>query len=60
MVHPRTLRADYAKPTSVVYVVGSVLNVNLNRYAQVLPLVVYTDTNIKYTVVIFTDIRSQR
>ncbi|XP_029006189.1 protein-arginine deiminase type-2 isoform X2 [Betta splendens] len=33
MTHPRTLRADYAKPTSAVCVVGSVLNVNLNRSA---------------------------
>lgn len=33
MIHPRTLRIDYGKTTTVLYVVGSELNVNLNRSA---------------------------
>ncbi|XP_044068172.1 protein-arginine deiminase type-2 isoform X4 [Siniperca chuatsi] len=33
MIHPRTLRVDYDKTTSVLCVVGSELNVNLNRSA---------------------------
>ncbi|XP_018539401.1 protein-arginine deiminase type-2 isoform X2 [Lates calcarifer] len=33
MIHPRTLRVDYGKPTSVLCVVGSELTVNLNRSA---------------------------
>uniref|UniRef100_A0A669E7M6 Peptidyl arginine deiminase, type II n=1 Tax=Oreochromis niloticus TaxID=8128 RepID=A0A669E7M6_ORENI len=33
MIHPRTLRIDYGKTTRVLYVVGSKLNVNLNRSA---------------------------
>ncbi|XP_067360653.1 protein-arginine deiminase type-2 isoform X2 [Channa argus] len=33
MSHSRTLRVDYDKTTSVLYVVGSELNVNLNRSA---------------------------
>ncbi|XP_071351404.1 protein-arginine deiminase type-2 isoform X2 [Trachinotus anak] len=33
MIHPRTLRVDYDKTISVVCVVGSELNVNLNRSA---------------------------
>ncbi|KAM8914371.1 protein-arginine deiminase type-2 isoform 1-T1 [Spinachia spinachia] len=33
MTHPRTLRAHYAQTTRVVCVVGSELNVNLNRSA---------------------------
>ncbi|XP_070693625.1 protein-arginine deiminase type-2 [Pempheris klunzingeri] len=33
MIHPRTLRVDYSKTTSVVCVVGSELNVNINRSA---------------------------
>ncbi|XP_026205819.1 protein-arginine deiminase type-2 isoform X3 [Anabas testudineus] len=33
MTHPRTLRVDYDKTTAVVCVVGSELNVNLNRGA---------------------------
>ncbi|XP_070758688.1 protein-arginine deiminase type-2 isoform X2 [Enoplosus armatus] len=33
MTHPRTLRVDYDKTTRVLYVVGSELNVNLNRGA---------------------------
>lgn len=33
MIHSRTLRVDYGKTTSVVCVVGSELNVNLNRSA---------------------------
>ncbi|XP_041835467.1 protein-arginine deiminase type-2 isoform X2 [Melanotaenia boesemani] len=33
MIHPRTLRVDFNKTTSVLCVVGSELNVNLNRSA---------------------------
>ncbi|XP_075953113.1 protein-arginine deiminase type-2 [Anarhichas minor] len=33
MIHPRTLRVDYDQTTGVVCVVGSELNVNLNRSA---------------------------
>ncbi|XP_061582889.1 protein-arginine deiminase type-2 isoform X2 [Cololabis saira] len=33
MIHPRTLRLDYNKTASVLCVVGSELNVNLNRSA---------------------------
>ncbi|XP_033482028.1 protein-arginine deiminase type-2 isoform X2 [Epinephelus lanceolatus] len=33
MIHPRTLRVDYGQTTSVLCVVGSELNVNLNRSA---------------------------
>ncbi|XP_041809833.1 protein-arginine deiminase type-2 isoform X2 [Chelmon rostratus] len=33
MIHPRTLRVDYDKTTKVLCVVGSELNVNLNRSA---------------------------
>ncbi|XP_059186142.1 protein-arginine deiminase type-2 isoform X2 [Centropristis striata] len=33
MIHPRTLRVDYGQTTSVICVVGSELNVNLNRSA---------------------------
>ncbi|XP_072237763.1 protein-arginine deiminase type-2 isoform X2 [Leuresthes tenuis] len=33
MIHPRTLRVDYDQSTSILCVVGSELNVNLNRSA---------------------------
>ncbi|XP_047439361.1 protein-arginine deiminase type-2 [Mugil cephalus] len=33
MIHPRTIRADYNTTTNVLYVVGSELQVNLNRGA---------------------------
>ncbi|XP_039972019.1 protein-arginine deiminase type-2 isoform X2 [Xiphias gladius] len=33
MIHPRTLRVDYDKTTSILCVVGSELNVNLHRSA---------------------------
>ncbi|XP_035009002.1 protein-arginine deiminase type-2 isoform X2 [Hippoglossus stenolepis] len=33
MIHPRTLRVDYGKTTRILCVVGSELNVNLNRSA---------------------------
>ncbi|XP_040888846.1 protein-arginine deiminase type-2 isoform X2 [Toxotes jaculatrix] len=33
MIHPRTLRVDYDKSASILCVVGSELNVNLNRSA---------------------------